>query len=311
MPASSPQTALIECPHCATRYQVAPDMLGPKGRRVTCAHCGKTWKASPIAPEPEPEPEQMFSPADEEALDAALAAAEKASRPAARPSHIDMLLVDASTPPEIRRSIEQIKAALAPRPSPEPEPQPEQPAAETPSAAQKRIAKAFERRLRYLTRNLPTSRIRRGLRIAGLTLLAALLVVGFGFRTQVVRAIPQMAGVYAAMGLGANVVGLDFSDVSTLLSRRNGADVLSVDAKIHSVESRLVPVPPIVVTLTDGDGKPIYQWSVAPDAGELKPGETLDFSTQLTTPPAGARSVRLSFSNQAGRPAPVAAAKPE
>jgi hypothetical protein len=118
-----------------------------------------------------------------------------------------------------------------------------------------------------------------------------------------------MAGVYEAVGFGVNVVGLDFSDVKTLLSRRNGADVLSVDAKIHSVESRIVPVPPIVVTLTDGDGKDIYQWSVAPDAAELKPGETLDVSTQLTSPPPGARGVRLSFSTQSGRSAAIAGAK--
>jgi predicted Zn finger-like uncharacterized protein len=312
MAAPSSRTLLIACPHCATRYQVAAEMLGPRARRVTCANCGRTWRAEPMAPEPPAEPEPLFTDAEEEALDAALAAAEKASRPVSRPTNLDMLLADAETPAEIRRSIEEIRAALAPRPEPRPvaEKAPEADPPEAQLMAQKRMAKAFERRLKLLTRSLPTSRIRRVLRIAGLTLLAGLLVVGIGFRVEVVRAIPDLAGLYQAIGLGVNVVGLEFTGVTTLLSRRDGTDVLSVRATIRSVEQHTVPVPPVVVTVTDARGAPIYQWSVTPAAAELEPHETLEFSTQLSSPPPGARNVRLSFSTQTGRPVPAAGPAP-
>lgn len=282
-------------------------MLGPRGRKVSCAHCGKTWKAQPIADDPEPEADRMFSEADEEALDAVLAAAEKASRPMRVPTNIDRLLADDDTPPEIRRSIEEIKAALAPKDAPEPPATADEPPPVAPAdpSTQKRIAKAFDRRLRALARKLPTYRIRRVARIAGVTILAALLIGGFAFRVQVVRALPAMAGLYAMVGLGVNVVGLEFSDVKTLLSRHSGTDVLSVTATIGSVENREVKVPQVVVTLLNGDGDQIYQWSVAPEATELEPGEALAFATELTAPPPGARQVRLGFSDQAGRTAPA------
>ncbi|HET8729403.1 MAG TPA: MJ0042-type zinc finger domain-containing protein [Alphaproteobacteria bacterium] len=308
MPAPSALMVQIACPHCGTRYQVAREMLGVRGRQVSCAHCGETWKADPVAAD-EPEPDVTFSDADEEALDAVLAAAEKASRPATAATNIDRLLADAETPPEIRRSIEEIRAALAPRPKPEPaaDPAAADAAAPEPELEHRRIARAFERRLRALARRLPTYRIRWVVRATGLCLLAALVAIGLGFRVEVVRALPAMAGVYAAIGLGVNVVGLDFADVKTLLSRHDGLDVLSVSATIHSVESHEVKVPPVVVTVSNGDGGQLYQWSVTPDAGELEPGETLDFATQLTSPPPGARDVTLSFSDQPGRPLPVAA----
>lgn len=74
----------IECPACATAYEVPPDRLAP-GQVVRCARCGSDWtplqpetpqplalpsepgpipQPAPIAepePEPSPEPEQFSS----------------------------------------------------------------------------------------------------------------------------------------------------------------------------------------------------------------------------------------------------------
>jgi hypothetical protein len=56
-----------------------------------------------------------------------------------------------------------------------------------------------------------------------------------------------------------------------------------------------VTVPPVVVTLLDASDVPLYQWSVAPAAKTLEPGEVVDFSAQLNTPPQAATRVRLTF----------------
>ncbi len=45
MNSPDPQTTVIACPHCGTRYQVPRATLGAGGRVVQCAHCQKSWQA--------------------------------------------------------------------------------------------------------------------------------------------------------------------------------------------------------------------------------------------------------------------------
>ena len=37
---------IITCPDCSTRYNVADDSIGPKGRNVRCSNCNNTWFVS-------------------------------------------------------------------------------------------------------------------------------------------------------------------------------------------------------------------------------------------------------------------------
>jgi|GEM_PF-419486 len=67
---ASPQPSslvVISCPHCGTRYQVAYESIGKKGRSVLCAHCGQSWDARADPPPrlamPEPRPAPPPSPA--------------------------------------------------------------------------------------------------------------------------------------------------------------------------------------------------------------------------------------------------------
>jgi predicted Zn finger-like uncharacterized protein len=276
---SSPdlQTAVIACPHCGTRYQVPRATLGAAGREVQCAQCGKSWHAIPEGRESD----AMFSEQDEERLDAVFEAEAKASVPA--PVVRD---------PEHERTLAEIRAAIAPKPKPEPPSQP--------VAVAAGITKAFDRRLEMVRRGLPFSRFRRLARMLSFACLALLVVVGFFGRTELVRAFPALAGLYAGMGLGVNVVGLEFGDTKTLMSLRDGRYVMQVTAKIRSVSAGTVPVPPVLVTLLGADESVLFEWTVTPKAREMNPGEVLEFSTEVSSPPEGANKVRLSFSNARG-----------
>lgn len=300
MAAPQSKTVVIICPHCSTRYQVPADTIGTKGRQVQCAHCGKAWQAlaekiiEPAPPKPappptviaarSPDPDQMFDADFEAELDAEFEAeqradAETAASPAAEPVRAEQM-----------RSIEEIKAAIAPKaPEPQPSIKPADPVGD------KKRQKAFDQRQDLLTRQLPLARVRRILRAAGLITLALLIGVGFSLRTEIVRLFPDLAGTYEALGLGVNVVGLEFRDVKTLLALRRGADVMQVDARIYSVAAGKTQVPPVVVTLLNDAGEPLYEWSVQPETTELQSGQVVDFTTQVTAPPAGATRVRLSF----------------
>jgi predicted Zn finger-like uncharacterized protein len=278
---------VIVCPHCGTRYQVPAETLGPQGREVQCAHCAKSWlaipdsAAAPAPAAPARDPDKMFDERTERDLDAAFVAEAQA------------VLAETAPEPEpeaeMAHSIEEIKAAIAPRPRPSESPRVD--------ARIKRLRdKAFARRQSSMTAKLPLARIRRVARRATLGVLFALIGGGVAFRTEIVRHLPDLAGVYAAIGMEVNTVGLEFRDVHTLLTQRRGAGLIEVDARIYGVAPRTVVVPPVVVTLLDAQGASLYEWSVTPEAPDLEPGEVVDFTSQLSSPPAGATRVRLTFS---------------
>jgi len=304
-----PATTVIVCPHCGTRYQVPMETIGPKGREVSCAHCSKSWQATPsrsMAPAaPVKDPDQLFDAVAERDLDAAFAAEEQAAAAEAAPAPD----VQAAPPDEQMRSIEEIKAAIAPkvRAPEQAKSDPKQPKSDP--KLKKTRDRAFALRQNSLSARLPLARIRRAVRVLTMGLLFAMIGAGVVFRTEVVRSLPDLAGAYAALGMQVNIVGLEFRDVHTLLTLRSGANVIKVDARIYSVAPRTVVVPPVVVTLLDDHGVALYEWSVTPQTRDLQPGEVVDFTTQLSSPPAGATRVRLTFSGgRAQSETPIATA---
>jgi predicted Zn finger-like uncharacterized protein len=281
MVSTLPSGVVIECPHCGTRYQLPMEAIGPKGRKVACAHCGQTWQANGVtAP---PNPDAIFDATAERELDQAFSDEERAVNPP-----------PVQDPDEGRmQTIAAIRAAIAPRPKP----------GETvlDAAGQKKRQKAFNKRQAALTKQLPLARIRRVSRGASVSLLMLLIICGIAFRAEIVQQNPDLAGAYEALGLGVNVIGLEFRDVTTLVTLRNGASVMQVDARIYSVAARDTTVPPVLVTLLDDSGASLYEWSVVPDVQDLEPGEVVDFTTQLTSPPPRATHVRLTFTDSKGR----------
>lgn len=170
-----------------------------------------------------------------------------------------------------------------------------------PNAAELKQRQAdFSRRQNALSSRLPLARLRRGARLASVLLLSAVLCTGYFGRVQLVERYPELAGIYASIGLGVNVVGLEFTKLQTLRSLSQGKDVLTVSAQIVGVSRKPVPVPPVVVSLLDESGRAIYEWSVNPRVPDLMIGETATFDTRLTLPPADAQRVRLSFANLGG-----------
>lgn len=293
---------IITCPHCHTRYQVASDMIGSAGRKVQCAHCHRDWQARPAPPEPpETADDKLFSALEEEKLDDAFADAEQAGAPD-RPSHA-------------RPAAESVPAAPAPvGPSEDRKATAAAPAGGAQSGKAKGALKAtltrFARRERLLLRQMPQARLRRAVRLGGAVALVGLLAGLYVWRTDLVRSFPSLDGLYEAVGLPINVVGLEFSDVKTLKALSGGVEKLVIDANIVSVAGRPVSVPPVIVTLADAGGQPIYEWSAVGPAGEVDPGRSVPFETQLPAPPAAASKVVLTFgpgSNQGPR-APKAAA---
>jgi predicted Zn finger-like uncharacterized protein len=261
---------IITCPHCQTKYQVTYEAIGSAGRKVQCAHCQQAWQQRPLTKKDEaPEEPEVFDEIAEDGLDEAMQAEESA------------------VAAEVAARLEVERRAAAGKVDP---------------ALVRKRQKAFSRRQSARAAELPLARLRRSLRVAGFVLLAAVAATAYFGRVMVVERFPAMAGIYEAAGLGVNVVGLDFSDVSSLRTLRDGKEVLVVSAQIVGLEPDPVTVPSVVVTLIDEHGHGIYEWSVTPSVRDLMAGERSTFDTQLTLPPGEAERVRLSFAGGQGMP---------
>lgn len=258
---------IITCPHCQTKYQVTYEAIGSAGRKVQCAHCRRDWQQAPLdQDEPTQEQKEAFAAIEEDGLDEAMSAEERA------------------VAAEVEQRLEQERQAAIAASN-----------AKAEAAILRNRQQAFSRRQSAMAADLPLARLRRTLRVAGAVLLGVVLAVGYFGRAAVVERFPAMAGIYEAVGLGVNVVGLDFSNVSSLRTLRDGKEVLVVSAQIVGLMPQPVPVPSVVVTLIDGEGRGIYEWSVTPSVRDLMAGERATFDTQLTLPPGEASRVRLSF----------------
>jgi predicted Zn finger-like uncharacterized protein len=256
---------IITCPHCQTRYQLAMEAIGAAGRKVQCANCSRAWRARPELLAGFRDETEPLDAAAEDQLDRNFYHEDRGARPIA-----------SQRAAEDGQSEEDDLALMQMR------------------------QRAFSRRQNSMSRRMPLARFRRMARILALGSLVLVFGGGFLFRVQVVEHFPDLAGVYEAVGLGVNVVGLEFRNMDIVHTLRDGQQVLAISAEIASVTSDAKLVPPVIVTLFDTSGQPIYEWSVASEARDLLGGEVVDFETQLSQPPPEAVRVRLSFDGGRG-----------
>src|SRR5262245_38288847 len=224
---------LITCTNCGTSYQVAATSLGPSGRSVRCARCKQTWfaantevledvaeahradlaaiaKAPPVAdlapPEadfasasgisPDTNPAEPAFDDDPGMAPPAWPAPGPAAQPAAQGQsrHQDENQDQDASPPPVIDAPPLAPSEQAPTPAEDIE-----------SVAARRVQRQAAHRLRW-ERSMWTSGI--------LTLVAVNLML-IGWRSDVVRWLPQTASLYAAIGLPVNLRGLIFTDVTT------------------------------------------------------------------------------------------------
>ena len=130
-------------------------------------------------------------------------------------------------------------------------------------------------------------------------LIAVVLLIGISavrYRQDIAVIWPQSAGVYSSLGLKVSASGIDFREVAYKRESEDGQTVLAVSGKIVNGGPRELPVPQTVrVTLSDVSNHELYHWTFKPTATVLAPGQTIPFSTRLSSPPAAARHLEVRF----------------
>jgi predicted Zn finger-like uncharacterized protein len=258
---------LLTCPSCETSFRVKPDALGPSGRTVRCARCHTSWFAAPEEAERE------------------LATAETAAS-AAHPTSLSVI------PPNDPISWHEPFAENEAAPTLVPEsiqPMPSPPAEDAVEVERK---PAHRVRPSRPPRRKPS---RKGLAVALVAAAAAFVVTGIAARGTVVRAIPDLAGFYAAAGLPVNLRGLEFRDVRTTSETQDGIAVLVIEGDVVNVAKHTVEVPRVRLAVLGNTGQELYSWTALLPRSTLSEEEKVSFRSRLASPPTEGREVLVRF----------------
>jgi predicted Zn finger-like uncharacterized protein len=131
--------------------------------------------------------------------------------------------------------------------------------------------------------------------------IAAVLGVAIIFRENVVRAWPQTASAYAAVGLAVNPTGLVIEQVHAEPSLEQGHAALDVTGVIRNVVGRAVVAPPLRITLLNAQGKRVAGQITSFADPHVPSGATRSFRTSIPDPPFSAANLQVDFAiGQAG-----------
>ena len=114
-----------------------------------------------------------------------------------------------------------------------------------------------------------------------------------GARSEVVRYLPQTASLFAAIGLPVNLRNLKFENVRISKDTQDGANTLVVEGSIVSTSDKPAEVPRLRFAARNASGQEVYTWTALPNSSILGPGESLEFSSRLVSPPADANDVMV------------------
>jgi len=135
--------------------------------------------------------------------------------------------------------------------------------------------------------------------VAGWAGLIAMILVagwtGLRFRQEIVSLWPQSSSLYELLGVAASARGIAIVDPAFHREFEDGQPVLAVTGRLVNTSSREVSVPAIRVALVDRDERELCHWTISPSQPTLRPGQSVKFFTQLSSPPAGARHLEMRF----------------
>lgn len=297
----------IVCPHCAASYLVAETAMGG-GRMVRCTNCGHLWLAvcrerpasCGLTAQPAVQTEAALAGANDQA--ALPVSGAKAALPVPGESTENFPVGEAAgvsgdaageAPPLVPESgavvISDAVAAGAVTATSssfgavtiiDSEPGEDNAFVRQRAARRRRVRRSGKR-----GSNWPT---------AILTLMVIIAAI-LAFRTEVVRAMPQTAALFARIGLPVNLRGLEFQQVQVGTVQADGAATLVVEGKVVNVTGRLLALPRLRFALRDPTGSEVYHWTALPQRQTLGPGEAVAFSTRMASPPVSGRDIEIRF----------------
>lgn len=291
---------LIVCPSCATAFRVTKEVLGESGRQVRCAQCRTVWLATADQAVEEPAVAEaaaaigqpVRSPPPDDTTDAdwgaAFAEEEREKKATAGEAADGGPDIPAAESPSL-----QPDADVAPLPARVDAAQ----GHEEPAAPPRRNIEsaAVRRRARPLVQRSPRWSLRMSLPVGIVLVSTAILATFMLGREQVVRTMPDTAGIYERLGLPVNLRGVEFRNVKGANEIVDGVVVLVVEGNLVNITGRAIDLPRLRLAVRDAGGKEIYTWTATAPKARLEAGEAAPFRSRLASPPPDGSSIEVRF----------------
>jgi len=263
---------IITCPNCATGFKVSGAVFVDGARKVRCAQCGHSWLQ-----ELPPEETEQTAPLDENSGDSGLDLSDEAS-PELDVEDFDIEMPQLGSVSENDQSQTDDLSGGA-------------------SALHDIESEAKGKNKKRSKSKTPTGANRRKWATvvgvaAGLVMLAGSAVY---YRNEVCAYAPALAGVYSAMGLPVNLLGIEFAGIELKRKYENGFPVLSVRGEVVNISKTRRQVPDVHLGLRGPGGQEIYHWSINIGRTQLGPSERVKFVTRLASPPEEASKIIIKF----------------
>jgi len=113
---------------------------------------------------------------------------------------------------------------------------------------------------------------------------------------------PNLAGLFAAIGLPVNTRGLAIEAVVPALDTEHGRRTLLVSGTIRNLTRSDLDIPEMRLAILDASGKEVAVLAAAPLQPRLDAGATIPFSTRLAMPASAAQRFELRFARSASAP---------
>jgi hypothetical protein len=151
-------------------------------------------------------------------------------------------------------------------------------------------------------------RPRRAPMIAGAVASALFLALFFGVRPAAVTALPDLAGLYAAIGLPVNLDRLAIEGIDAERARTFDGAQVTVRATLRNLGKSERALPPLVAEVDGKDGA-LGTFGFDPPAEAIGGGQSLAVLVELAGLPESADSVALRLKRRGETVAIVGAAK--
>jgi hypothetical protein len=138
--------------------------------------------------------------------------------------------------------------------------------------------------------------------VASVIFLAAV----FGARQAAVAALPDLAGLYAAIGLPVNLDKIAIENVVATRDQTFGGSRVTVRATLRNLGASQLPMPPLVAALGKG-GAPLGTFD--PPAKSINAGQSVAVTIELASVPDNAETVALRLKRRGETLAVIGTAK--
>ena len=313
---------LIVCPSCATSYDVKPANMPPEGRQVRCQRCRNVWHAEPNHADKVLAAAAAIGPQRDAAVAAPEPVAAQAPFPAAAPA--------TARSEGARTALDDIRDAMkagddgafggasseagagGSAAGGANEPAVDAPPLAPVDSEEPPVEADFERRGEQRAAPIqdietiaaqrqpqgkkgsmfawPLSRLQTA--IMALVLVDTIII---GWRSDLVRALPQTASFYKLLQMPVNFRGLTFDGVTTASEQHEGVPILVIEGNIVNIARKTVEVPRLKFIVRNATNQEIYSWTAVPSHPALNAGDALPFRTRLASPPPDAKDILVRF----------------